>query len=80
MLLSLPEAAMKRNRSLLLLAFVGSAVCWWPAIIELSLDFPRWILLAPVAFISGTSTLLSRAAGDGEHSLLLLRLEALRAL
>lgn len=51
---------MIRNRILLLLAFVGSAVCWWPAIIEPSLDFPRWILLALVAFISGTSILLSR--------------------
>jgi hypothetical protein len=49
---------MTRKRILLLLAFVGSAVCWWPAIIEPSLDFPRWILLVLVALISGTSTLL----------------------
>jgi hypothetical protein len=48
---------MARKRFLLLL-FVGSAVCWWPAIIEPSLDFPRWILLALVALISGTSILL----------------------
>jgi len=54
---------MTRNRILFLLAFVGSAVCWWPAIIEPSLDFPRWILLAPVAFISGTSILLSGGRG-----------------
>jgi hypothetical protein len=54
---------MTRNRILLLLAFVGSAVSWWPAIIEPSLDFPRWILLALVAFISGTSVLLSGGRG-----------------
>jgi hypothetical protein len=50
---------MTPNRILLLLAFVGSAVCWWPAIIEPSLDFPRWILLALVAIISIASILLS---------------------
>ena len=50
---------MTRNRILLLLAFVGSALCWWPAIILPSLDFPRWILLALVAFISGASIFLS---------------------
>jgi hypothetical protein len=54
---------MTRNRILLFLTFVGSAVCWWPAIIEPSLDFPRWILLVPVTFISGTSILLSGGRG-----------------
>lgn len=49
---------MTRKRILLLLAFVGSAVCWWPAIIEPSLEFPRWLLLPLVAFISGVSILL----------------------
>jgi hypothetical protein len=50
---------MTRDRILLLLTLVGSAVCWWPAIIEPSVDFPRWILPALVAFISGASILLS---------------------
>jgi hypothetical protein len=54
---------MTRKRILLLLAFVGSAVCWWPAIIEPSLDFPRWILLALVALISGASILLCGGRG-----------------
>jgi hypothetical protein len=63
MLLSMRKAAMTRNRILLLLAFVGSAVCWWPVIIEPSLDFPRWILLVLVTFISGTSILLSDGRG-----------------
>ncbi|AXC15098.1 hypothetical protein ACPOL_5854 [Acidisarcina polymorpha] len=54
---------MTRTRILLLLAFVGSGVCWWPARIEPSLDFPRWILLAPVAFLSAASVLL--LGGEG---------------
>ena len=54
---------MPRNTILLLLAFVGSAICWWPAIIEPSLDFPRWILVAPVVLISIASILLSDGAG-----------------
>lgn len=49
---------MTLKRLLLPLAFAGSAVCWWPAIIEPSLDFPRWLLLALIALISGTSILL----------------------
>src|ERR1039458_7000129 len=36
----------------------GSAVCWWPAIIEPSLDFPGWILFVLVAFSAGASILL----------------------
>jgi hypothetical protein len=54
---------MTRNGILLLLAFVGSAVCWWPAIIEPSLDFPRWILFVLVAFIAGASILLCGGHG-----------------
>jgi hypothetical protein len=54
---------MTRNRILLLLALVGSAICWWPAIVEPSLDFPRWILPALVAFLSCASILLSKGRG-----------------
>ncbi|HEY0794773.1 MAG TPA: hypothetical protein VGD64_03225 [Acidisarcina sp.] len=49
---------MTRRWILLVLAFVGSAVCWWPSIIEPSLDFPRWILPVLVALIVGASILL----------------------
>jgi hypothetical protein len=54
---------MTRTSILFLLAFVGSAVCWWPAIIEPSLDFPRWIPLALVALISGASILMRGGRG-----------------
>lgn len=55
---------MTRNRILLLLTFAGSGVCWWPAIIEPSLDFPRWILLALVALFTFASTLLRGGRGS----------------
>jgi hypothetical protein len=55
---------MTRNKILVLLTFAGSGVCWWPAIIEPSLDFPRWILLALVAFFTFASTLLRSGRGS----------------
>ena len=54
---------MTRTSILFLLAFVASGVCWWPAIIEPSLDFPRWILLVLVALISGASILFQDGRG-----------------
>ena len=59
---------MTRNGILLLLTFAGSGVCWGPAIIEPSLDFPRWILLALVALFTCVSTLL----WSGRRSLVLV--------
>ncbi len=58
------KAAMTRNGILLFLTFAGSGVCWWPAIIEPSLDFPRWILLALVAIFTCVSTLLWGGRGS----------------
>jgi hypothetical protein len=55
---------MTRNTILLLLTLAGSGVCWWPAIIEPSLDFPRWILLALVALFTFASTLLRCGRGS----------------
>jgi hypothetical protein len=55
------EAAMTRNGVLLVLTFLGSAVCWWPAIIEPGLDFPWWILFVTVGLIAGFSTWLCGA-------------------
>ncbi len=50
---------MNRDKPLLILIATGSALCWWPGMIEPSIDFPRWILLVIVALITGFSTILS---------------------
>jgi hypothetical protein len=50
------------------LTVAGSALCWWPAIIEPSLDFPGWLALVPVALCTGLSTMLS----DGRRLLFVL--------
>jgi hypothetical protein len=50
---------MKRDTLLILLTAAGSALCWWPAAIEPSVDFPRWILLVLVALMTGMATILS---------------------
>lgn len=50
---------MNRDTLLIVLTAAGSALCWWPAAIEPSIDFPRWILLVLVALITGLSTILS---------------------
>ncbi len=49
---------MIRDRVLLALTFIGSAICWWPAIVEPGVDFPRRMLLALVALMAGASTAL----------------------
>jgi hypothetical protein len=50
---------MTRNTLLVFLTAAGSALCWWPAIIEPSFNFPRWILLALIALMTGVATILS---------------------
>jgi len=50
---------MNRGTLLIVLTAAGSALCWWPAAIEPSVDFPRWILLVLVALITGLATILS---------------------
>ena len=50
---------MNRDGYLLFLTLAGSALCWWPAAIEPSIDFPRWSLLVLIALITGLSVLLS---------------------
>ena len=50
---------MIRDKVLLALTFIGSAICWWPAVIEPRVDFSRWILLGLVGLIAGVSTALS---------------------
>ena len=59
LLSSLWAAFMNRDTLLIVLTAAGSALCWWPAAIEPSIDFPRWILLVLVALITGLSTILS---------------------
>jgi len=48
-----------RDNLLVVLTVIGSALCWWPAIVEPSLDFPRWILLALIALMTALATALS---------------------
>jgi len=50
---------MSRDNLLIILAVIGSALCWWPATIEPSLDFPRWLLLALIALMTALATALS---------------------
>lgn len=50
---------MTRDALLVFLTAAGSVLCWWPAIIEPSFSFPRWILLALIALITALSTILS---------------------
>jgi hypothetical protein len=50
---------MNRDTLLVILTVAGSALCWWPAAIEPSIDFSRWILLVLVALMTGLSAILS---------------------
>jgi hypothetical protein len=59
---------MRRNTVLVILTVTGSALCWWPGIIEPSLDFPRWLLFVPVALCTGLATILS----DGRRLLFVI--------
>jgi hypothetical protein len=61
MILGVPSLIAVRNRDgyLLLLTLAGSALCWWPAVIEPSIDFPRWSLLVLIALMTALSVLLS---------------------
>lgn len=52
---------MRENTSLLVLTATGSALCWWPAIIDPSINFSRWLLLVPIAMITVLSTTLDNA-------------------
>jgi hypothetical protein len=44
---------------LVVVIIIGSALCWWPAIMEPSLDFPWWLLLALIALTIVLATALS---------------------
>ncbi|HEY1159658.1 MAG TPA: hypothetical protein VGE83_03460 [Terracidiphilus sp.] len=50
---------MRKDTLVVVLTAAASGLCWWPALIEPSLDFPRWLLLVPVALSTGLSTILS---------------------
>ncbi len=50
---------MRRDAVLVVLVFAGAGLCWWPAIIEPSLDFPGWLMLVPVALCTGLASMLS---------------------
>ena len=50
---------MRRDTLLVLLTVAGSALSWWPVLIEPSLDLPWWLPLAIVPLCTGFSTFLS---------------------
>jgi hypothetical protein len=50
---------MNRNALLIVLTIAGSALCWWPAIIEPSIGLSPWLPLALIALMTGLSTTLS---------------------
>lgn len=50
---------MSRDTPLLVLTAAGSALCWWPAMIEPSIDFSRWVLLVLIALMTGLAATLS---------------------
>jgi hypothetical protein len=51
---------MQRNTLLILMVAAGSALCWWPVIIQPDLDLPVWKTpLIPLALIVALATALS---------------------
>jgi hypothetical protein len=50
---------MRLNAVLVLLVAIGSALCWWPLIIEPSLDLPWWVPLLVVGLCCCLATILS---------------------
>src|ERR1700683_1419183 len=51
--------AMPRNVPMIFVVVAASAVCWWPMIIEPTLDLAWWVPLSVVALCSGFATILS---------------------
>lgn len=56
---------MNRNALLVVVTMTGSALCWWPTIIEPSLGFSPWLPLVLVALMTGLSTTLSNGSWMG---------------
>src|SRR5450631_4104131 len=50
---------MRRNTLLVVLTVAGAALCWWPVIIEPSLDLPWWLPLVSIALLTCLATTLS---------------------
>jgi hypothetical protein len=50
---------MNRDTLLVVLTVTGSALCWWPLIMEPNLRFPWWLPLALIALGTGLSTAVS---------------------
>ena len=59
------DASMQRNTLLIVMVAAGSALCWWPVIIQPNLDLPPWktplILLALMTALA--TTLSNEGAG-----------------
>ncbi len=52
-------SSMTKDTLCLLLAMIGSALCWWPVIIEPNLNFPWWLPLALIALWTSLAASLS---------------------
>ncbi len=50
---------MRPNAVLVLLVAIGSALCWWPLILEPSLDLPWWVPLLVIGLCCCLATILS---------------------
>jgi hypothetical protein len=50
---------MRRDAPLIFVVVAASSVCWWPVIIEPTLDLAWWVPLIVVALCSGLATILS---------------------
>lgn len=50
---------MRKDAIAVVFTGLASGLCWWPALIEPSLDFSRWVLLIPVAVSTWVLTGLS---------------------
>lgn len=56
---------MNRNALLIVLTMTGSALCWWPTIIEPGLGLSAWLPVVLVALMTGLSTTVSNGSWLG---------------
>ena len=54
---------MQRNTLLIVMVAAGSALCWWPVIIQPNLDLPVW--KTPLIFLALTTALATALSNEG---------------
>jgi hypothetical protein len=55
--------AMQRNTLLIVMVAAGSALCWWPVIIQPNLDLPVW--KTPLIFLALITALATALSNEG---------------